>query len=186
MKDGLKTPFYQKSEEQRLRSDTKPEKIYVHVKFGDIEHTFEGNVNDVWFSVNKLFSENIPCVEVVSKIMLTVDLQQLVEDCKDIVAVTPEGIAVLVSKERLTDNEALMLHLLAGYVGQKLGVLETASLSKEALQNSLGKSAKIISTRLGELCRKGYVVKMDGDYKISTIGVKTLQSELLPKLKTKV
>ena len=109
----------------------------MRVKFGDIEHTFEGNINDVWFSVNKFFSENIPALEVVSKIMLTVDLQQLVQECKDVVAITPEGIAVLVSKERLTDNEALMLHLLAGYVGQKLGVLETASLSKKALQDSL-------------------------------------------------
>ena len=168
-----------------MANENKPEKVSVHVKFGDMEHTFVGNVNDVWFSVNKFFSENIPSFEILSKVMLTVDLQQLLEDCKDVVAITPEGIAVLVSKERLTDNEALMLHLLAGYVGQKLGVLETASLTKEALQNSLGKSPKIISTRLGELCRKGHVVKMNGDYKISTIGIKTLQNELLQKLKTR-
>lgn len=168
-----------------MSSDKKPEKVSVHVKFGDVEQTYVGNVNDVWFLVNKFFSENIPSFEILSRVMLTVDLQQLVEDCKEVVTITPEGIAVLVSKERLTDNEALMLHLLAGYVGQKLGVLETASLTKEALQDSLGKNAKIISTRLGELCRKGYVVKMNGDYKISTIGVKTLQNELLPKLKTK-
>ena len=168
-----------------MSSDKKPEKVSVHVKFGDVEQTYVGNVNDVWFLVNKFFSENIPSFEILSRVMLTVDLQQLVEDCKDVVTITPEGIAVLVSKERLTDNEALMLHLLAGYVGQKLGVLETASLTKEALQDSLGKNAKIISTRIGELCRKGYVVKMNGDYKISTIGVKTLQNELLPKLKTK-
>lgn len=168
-----------------MSSDKKPEKVSVHVKFGDVEQTYVGNVNDVWFLVNKFFSENIPSFEILSRVMLTVDLQQLVEDCKEVVTITPEGIAVLVSKERLTDNEALMLHLLAGYVGQKLGVLETASLTKEALQDSLGKNAKIISTRIGELCRKGYVVKMNGDYKISTIGVKTLQNELLPKLKTK-
>jgi hypothetical protein len=168
-----------------MSSDKKTEKVSVHVKFGDVEQTFEGNASDVWFLVNRFFSEHLPGFEVLSKIMLTVDLQQLVEDCKDIVAITPEGIAVLASKERLTDNEALMLHLLAGYVGQKLGVLETASLTKETLQNGLGKSAKIISTRLGELCRKGYVVKMNGDYKISTIGIKTLQNELLPKLKLK-
>jgi hypothetical protein len=168
-------------------SDKKdPEKVSVHVKFGDVEQTFVGNANDVWFLVNKFFSEMMPGFETLSKVILTVDLQRLIENCKDIVAVTPEGIAVLVPKEQLTDNEALMLHLLAGYIAQKTGLTETSSLTKEALQNGLGKSTKIISTRLGELTRKGHVVKMNNDYKISTIGVKALQNELLPRLRTKV
>ena len=139
----------------------------------------------MWFSFNKFFNENVPGLEILNKIMLTIDVQQLIEDCKDIVAITPEGIAVLVRKGLLTDNEALMLHLLARYLGQRIGVSETASLSKEALQDGLGKNAKIVSTRLGELCRKGYVVKMNGDYKISTIGIKTLQDEFLQRLKAK-
>jgi hypothetical protein len=168
-----------------VSDEKKADKVSVHVKFGDVEQTFVGNANDVWFLVNKFFSEMMPGFEVLSNVMLTVDLQSLIEDCKDIVAITPEGIAVLVPKEQLTDNEALMLHLLAGYIAQKSGLTETGVLTKEALQNSLGKSPKIISTRLGELTRKGHVIKMDGDYKISTIGIKTLQNELLPKLRTK-
>jgi hypothetical protein len=127
----------------------------------------------------------MPDLEILSNIVLTVDLQRLMEDCRDIVAITPEGIAVLVPKEQLTDNEALLLHLLAGYIAQKSGLTETGVLSKEALRNGLSKSSKIISTRLGELTRKGQVVKMNNDYKISTIGIKTLQNELLPRLKAK-
>jgi hypothetical protein len=168
-----------------VRSESRSEKVSVHIRFKDVEQTFTGNVNDVWFLVNKFFSDMIPDFEIVNKVMLTVDLQKLVEDCRDVVAVTPEGIAVLVAKDLLTDNEAIMLHLLASYVGYKLGVLETDAITKEALQNGLGKSAKIVSTRLGELSRKGHIVKMDGNYKISTIGIRTLQSELLPKLRTK-
>ena len=168
-----------------MSAEGKREKVSVHIKFKDVEQTFEGNVNDVWFLVNKFFSEMIPDLEILSKVMLTVDSQKLVEDCKDIVAITPEGIAVLVPKELLTDNEAIMLHLLASYIGHKLSVLETDALTKEALEIGLGKSAKIVSTRLGELCRKGHVVKVNGEYKISTIGIKALQNELLPKLKTK-
>jgi hypothetical protein len=168
-----------------VRSESRSEKVSVHIRFKDVEQTFTGNVNDVWFLVNKFFSEMIPDFEIVNKVMLTVDLQKLVEDCRDVVAVTPEGIAVLVAKDLLTDNEAIMLHLLASYVGYKLGVLETDAITKEALQNGLGKSAKIVSTRLGELSRKGHIVKMNGNYKISTIGIKALQSELLPKLRTK-
>ena len=181
----MKTRLCLKSEAQRTSDDEKFGKISVNIKFRGMENTFVGDANDVWFSLNKFFSENVPGLEILSKIMLTVDIKRLIEDCKDVVAITPEGIAVLVSKELLTDNEALMLRLLARYLEQKIGVSETAFLPKEALQEGLGKNAKIISTRLGELCRKGYVVRMNGNYKISTIGVKMLQSELLPKLKSK-
>ncbi|HVP41546.1 MAG TPA: hypothetical protein VMS95_06305 [Candidatus Krumholzibacteriaceae bacterium] len=168
-----------------MSEEKKAEKVSVHVKFGDVEQTFVGTAEDVWFLVNKFFSEMMPDLEILSNIVLTVDLQRLMEDCRDIVAITPEGIAVLVPKEQLTDNEALLLHLLAGYIAQKSGLTETGVLSKEALRNGLSKSSKIISTRLGELTRKGQVVKMNNDYKISTIGIKTLQNELLPRLKAK-
>lgn len=168
-----------------MSEQTDPAKVSVHLKFRDVEQTFVGNVNDVWFLINKFFSEMMPSLEILGNVMLTVDLQGLMQDCRDIVAITPEGIAVLVPKEQLTDNEALLLHLLAGYIAQKSGLAETSALSKDALQSSLGKSAKIISTRLGELTRKGQVVKINDDYKISTIGIKMLQNELLPRLRAK-
>lgn len=162
------------------------EKISVNIKFKDVEQKFEGNANDVWYLINKFFSETIPTLKIVQKLLVTIDLQKLIEDCEDIVAITPEGTAILVAKELLTDNEAIMLHLLACYVGHRIGVLKTDFISKGSLQASLGKNAKIVSTRLGELCRKGYVIKMNGTYKISTMGVKTLQSGLLRKLKQKI
>ena len=168
-----------------MSKEKDPAKASAHIKFGDVEQTFTGDVNDVWFLINKFFSEMMPGLEILSNVMLTVDLQSLMQDCKDVVAMTPEGIAVLVPKEQLTDNEALLLHLMAAYIAQKSGLAETSALSKETLRNSLGKSAKIISTRLGELTRKGQVVKINDDYKISTIGVKMLQNELLPRLRAK-
>lgn len=155
----------------------------MHVKYKDLEHTFEGTPNDVWFLMNKFFSETVPSFEILSNVMLTVDLQRLMEDCKDILAITPEGVAVLAPKELLTDNETLMLHLLAAYIAHKSGLAQTDAVGKESLQNSLGKSAKIISTRLGELTRKGHVIKLNGDYKISTVGIRMVQNELLPMLR---
>jgi hypothetical protein len=152
-----------------------------------MEQTFTGNVNDVWVSVNRFFSETIPAFEVARKAILTVDLEKLVDDCKDVIAVTPEGPRLLVSKQILTDNETLSLHLLAAYVGHKLGMLDRDSLSKEELQAGLGKSAKITSTRLGELYREGLVAKTEeNSYKVTTLGVKRLQEEVLPKIRAKI
>lgn len=167
---------------RQLTKDT----ITVHIKYRDMEQTFTGNVNDVWISINRFFSEMIPAFEVARKAILTVDLEKLVDDCRNIIAVTPEGPRLLLSKQKLTDNETLSLHLLAAYVGHKLGLLDKNSLPKEELQAGLGKSAKITSTRLGELNREGLVAKTEEDhYKITTMGIKRLQEEVLPKIRTK-
>ena len=159
----------------------------MHIKYKDVEQTFTGNVNDVWVSVNKFFSEMIPALEVARKVVLTVDFQSLIESCKDIIAVAPEGVALLVPKAKLTDSETLSLHLLAIHVGYKLGLLDSDVVSKEELRVKLGKSGKITSTRLGELLREGWVTKTDEDnYKITTIGIKSLQTEVLPRIRAKI
>lgn len=162
-------------------------KVTAHIKYKDVEQTFTGNVDDVWVSVNKFFSEMIPALEVARKVVLTVDFQSLIEGCKDIIAVAPEGAALLVPRAKLTDSETLSLHLLATHIGYKLGLLDSDAVSKEELRVKLGKSGKITSTRLGELNREGWVTKTGEDnYKITTIGIKSLQREVLPRIRAKI
>jgi hypothetical protein len=132
--------------------------ITVHVKYGGVEQTFTGGVNDVWVSVNKFFGELIPAFDIASKVMLSVDLAKLVEDFKDVVAIAPEGPEVLVPKEKLTDSETLQLYLLADYIGYRLGKLSRKTMTKEELVAKLGKNMKITATRLGELVKQGNVV----------------------------
>jgi hypothetical protein len=162
------------------------ETVTVHIKYMDTEQTFTGEVNQVWVSVNRFFSEMIPALHIVKKALLTVDLEKLIEDCKNVIAVAPEGPVLLVSKQRLTDSETLTMHLLATYIGNKLG-LSKGFLTKEELQAALGKNAKITGTRLGELCREGYAAKTDeGNYMITTLGIKRFQEETLPEIREKL
>ena len=162
-------------------------KITVHIKYRDVEQTFVGNVNDVWVGVNKFFSQMIPSFDVAQKVLLTADLPKLIEDFKDVVALAPEGPELLISKRRLTDSEIVQLYLLAAYMGYKLGHLSRDSMSKRGLQTRLGKTSKITSTRLGELCREGMAIKTEeGNYKITTIGIKRLQEEALSKIREKI
>ena len=157
--------------------------ISVHVKYGEIEQTFAGNVNDVWVSLNKFFGEMVPAFDIARKVTLTVDLAKLVEDSKDVVAITSEGPELLLPKEKLTDRENLQLYLLAAYIGFKLGKLPREEMTKEQLAVKLGKSMKITTTRLGELTKDGIIIKTDeANYKITTIGIKRLQTITLSKL----
>ena len=163
------------------------DKVKVQVKYKDVEETFSGRVNDVWICVNRFFSEFIPTFEVSKKLVLTVDLQNLVKACEGVIAFAEDGPHLLVSRSKLTDNETLVLLLLASYVGCRLGLVESDVVSKDDLQARLGKSSKIVSTRLGELVKREIAVKTkDGKYRISTFGVVQMQKDFLPRIKAKI
>ena len=162
------------------------ETVTVHIKYQEIEQTFTGDANQVWIRINRFFSEMIPALHSLKKVLLTVELESLIEDCKNLIAVAPEGPVLLVSKQKLSDSETLTLHLLATYIANKLGHPKDV-LTKEALQAGLGKNAKITSTRLGELCREGSATKTEeGNYRITTLGIKRLQEETLPEIREKL
>lgn len=165
----------------------KAEKIIVQVKFGNLEETFEGSSEEVWLSLNRFFSQLLPSFEIAKKLVLNVDLQRLVEDCVGLIAFSKEGANLLVSKDKLTDNETLLLWLLAYYLEFQLGFVKEDCVSKEELQNKLGKNAKITSTRLSELVKGNMIARVSEDkYKITTFGIVHMQKEIIPKIRAKM
>jgi hypothetical protein len=166
---------------------SKANDVMVQIKYKNLENTFSGNLQEVWLSINKLFLEFIPSLEIASNLMLKVDLQKLARDCEGIIAFSQEGPSILVSRNKLTDNDTLSLWLLAKYVGHQLGILKDEVVSKEELQIKLGKDAKITSTRLGELVKNETAVRTaDEKYRITTFGIAQIQKETLPKIKAKM
>jgi hypothetical protein len=164
----------------------KAEKVAVQIRYKDVEKTFSASVEEAWLLLNKFFNEFLPSFEIANKLWLSVDLQKLAKDLEGLIAFSREGSSLLVSKSKLTDNETLLLWLLASYVGHKLGLLESDVLSKEELQAKLGKSGKITSTRLGELVKNDVVMKTaDEKFRITTFGVAQVQKDILPKIKAK-
>ena len=112
---------------------------------------------------------------------------QLSKDLTGIVAFSGDGASLLVPKNKLTDNEALLVWLAAYYLGNKLGLVNCDSLSKDELRVMLGKSGKITSTRLGELVKNDFAIKtVDEKFVITTFGVIQLQKEVLSKIKSKI
>jgi len=106
---------------------------------------------------------------------------------KGIVAFSADGISMLIPKNKLRDNEALLVWLLAYFLGNKLELVQSDSVSKDELQIRLGKSGKITSTRLGELVKNDFVTKMtDEKFRITTFGVFQVQKEIIPRIKSKI
>ena len=165
----------------------KPPRITVHLKYKNLEKNFSAPPEETWLLLSKFFNEFLPSFEVAKNLLLSVDLQQLAKDVEGLIALSREGENLLVSKDKLTDNETLLLLLLAGYLGNKLGMRTKGSVSKEMLQAKLGKSSKITSTRLGELVKSDMVSKISDDkYTITTFGVYQMQKDILSKIKTKI
>lgn len=151
-----------------------------------MDQTITGDAEQVWRSINKFFIRMMPALNTLEKVLLTVDLENLIEDCKNIIAISPEGPVLLVSRQKLTDSETLTLQLLAVYINNMLGN-NRDYLSKEELQTGLGKNSKITSTRLGELIREGHILKTEeGKYRITTLGIKRFQEEVLPEIREKL
>lgn len=161
--------------------------ITVHVKYGDVEKTFSGSLEDVWLCINRFFSEFIPTFETARKLTLRIDLEGLIKDCEGLISFSQkEGVCLLIPKGKLTDNETLLLWLLAYHIGFRLGFVENDAVSRGELQAKLGKTAKITSTRLGELIKNDLVAKTaDDKYRITSLGVMQMQKEIIPKIKAK-
>jgi len=174
-------------EQQKNSLTGKASDVTVQIRYRDVEKIFCGSVEEVWLLVNKFFGEFLPSFEISNRLMLKVDLQKLVKECENLIGFAKEGPQLLVSKDRLTDNETLCLLLLAGYVGCRLGMVESDAVSREELQARLGKSGKITSTRLGELVKNDIVMKVaDDKYRITTFGLVQMQKDIIPKIKAKI
>ncbi len=163
-----------------------PDKVEVHLKYKEMEKDFSATLEETWQLLDQFFKQYLPQFEIAQKLWLNIDTEQLAKDLNGIVAFSSEGANLLVPKNKLTDNEALLIWLAAQYLGSKLGLVGNDSFSKEELQVKLGKNGKITSTRLGELVKNECAAKTADDrFKITTFGITQTQKEVLPKVKAK-
>lgn len=165
----------------------KQEKIQVQIKYKELEQQFSAEPQEAWALINQFFKEFIPSFEIAQKLWLSIDVKQLAKDIEGIAVFSSDGPSLLVPKNKLTDNEALLLWLTTYYLGYKLGIIVTDLLSKDELQSKLEKSSKITGTRLGELTKNGLVQKnSDEKLCITTMGVAQTQKEIIPKIRSKM
>ena len=165
----------------------KTEKVQAHLKYKELEQQISAQPEEAWLLINQFFKDIIPSFEIAQKLWLNIDTQKLAKDLEDIAVFSSDGASLLVPKNKLTDNEALSLWLTTYYLGHKLGIVDSDSLSKDELQLKLGKSIKITGTRLGELAKNSLVQKnSDEKFRMTAIGVVQTQKEIIPKIKAKM
>jgi len=145
------------------------EPIEIYVKCGGFEEDLKGPVDQVLRALVSSLDKIYPCLEMVSKVQLTVDLQEIIEDMEDVIAIAPSGPVILCEK-KLTIKELIGL--------------DKASLTLDELADLTRKTKGSVSRRITSMVNDRWVEKPDrGEYEISLLGIKHFLGNVFPRLK---
>ena len=167
-----------------MESEEDPLEIFA--KYRDLEIRFKGKPDEVIRSLLRLIQQILPTYDLASKLVLTVDLEDLLENVKGIIAFTPEGPVVTIPKEKISgERDAILLHLIKTYIGYKTGKLEKDTLATSEITSLTGGKSSSVGARLSELVSSGLIERVGrGEYRITTLGVKNFIDDVLPKIKS--
>jgi len=161
------------------------ETVEVTVRYRDMQKTVTGAADDVIRELLLFFSKIFPQLELISKISLSVDLNEFLKACDGIIALTPEGMAVVADTDHLKDKELIMLHLAKTRAGHMLGKLEKDTLRLNDLVIAAKSKAGTVAGRLSEMCSEGIVERLaKGEYRATTSGLDYFIKNITPKLKS--
>jgi len=158
-------------------------KLKVHIEYGDLKAELEGDANAVFAGFVDFLKKTYPALETLSKIQLTVDLRRLMEEAEGIIGLEPSGPVIMV-EGGLTIEEVLSLMFAGALIGNQLKLFDKDTLTLEEMVRFSGKSRGALTGTLSRMKDKRLVEKVEGGgYKITPMGVKRLQEEVLPRLR---
>ncbi|HZD12272.1 MAG TPA: hypothetical protein VE177_01975, partial [Candidatus Binatus sp.] len=114
-----------------------------------------------------------PSIELVSRVVLTVDAKEFLEACSGSLAASPEGLVILKDVSHLRDRELLMLQLAGARLMQLLGKRESDTVSLEELTRTMGRPTGTVAGRLSELWKEQLIERVGkGSYRLTTMGAR--------------
>ncbi len=157
--------------------------VEVLVKHQGIENKIIGSPDGVVRELLAYFSKVYPSLDIVSKVVLSVDNTELLQSCSGILASSQEGLAVLKDTGQLRDKELVMLHLAGSKLIHLVGGKENDAISLEELTKATGRSTGTVAGRLSELRNEQLVERVGkGSYRLTTMGARTVIKTVMPKL----
>ena len=161
--------------------------LKIHLEYDDTKIDFEGSPEEVVKVLLNFLSQHYPAYQLIKNLTITVDLEDLLKKLEGVIGVSPEGVIVTIPKEKISNlsiREQIALHLVKTYIGNKLGVVERASLSAAELLSAIGGRMGAMAGRLSEMVDEGLVERVGrGEYRITTYGLKQFSEVTLPKIR---
>ncbi|MCJ7631813.1 hypothetical protein MUP77_05370 [Candidatus Bathyarchaeota archaeon] len=150
-------------------------KLKIHFEFGELKVDLEGDPDTVTRELFTYLNKIYPALEMVKRLSFAPDLAELSTALVGIIKFAPEGI--ILENRELSAEQAILICLLGGYVGYKLGRGENDSMSASTLSKDSGKALKTISNQVALMADEGLVEKMGkGEYRITSLGIKRAEA----------
>jgi hypothetical protein len=160
-----------------------PAAIEVTLRHSGVENRIIGSPESVLKEVIAYFSKAYPSIEIVSKLILTVDASEFLQSCTGVLAASPEGLAIMRDLKDLKDKELLMIHLAGSRLLFQLGKRENDNLSLDEITKTTGRSTGTVAGRLSELCNEQLVERVGkGSYRLTTMGTRVVMRNLMPRV----
>ncbi len=148
-----------------------------------IEKKILGSPDAVLKELVSYMSTVYPSLELVSKIILTVDAREFMDSCSGALAASPEGLVILKDVSHLRDRELLMLHLAGARLMHILGRKENDALSLDDLTRVMGRPTGTVAGRLSELWKEQLIERVGkGSYRLTTMGARIVVKNLMPRM----
>ena len=169
--------------ERKSNADAPAATIEVVLKHSGVENRIIGSPETVVRELLSYFSKVYPSVELVSKLVLSVDTAEFLQSCTGVLAVSPEGLVVLRDMKDLKDKELMMIHLAGSRLQHQMGKKESDTLSLDEITKTTGRSTGTVAGRLSELCNEQLVARVGkGSYRLTTMGTRVVIKNLMPRV----
>jgi hypothetical protein len=164
-------------------SDAPTATIEAVLKHSGVENRIIGSPETVLKELLSYFSRVYPSIELVSKLILSVDSVEFLQSCNGVLAVSPEGLVVLKDLKDLKDKELMMIHLAGSRLQHQMGKKESDTLSLDEITKTTGRSTGTVAGRLSELCNEQLVERVGkGSYRLTTMGTRVVIKNLMPRV----
>lgn len=150
-------------------------KLKLHLEIGEAKVDLEGDPDQVIRGLLTQLAEVYPALETARKLTFFPDLTKLSEALIGIIEFTPDG--VLLNRRELSAEQAILICLLGGYVGYRLGRGGSDSMSASVLSKVSGKALKTISNQIALMVDEGLVERVGrSEYRITSLGIKRAEA----------
>ena len=164
-------------------SAPEPAAVEVTLRHSGIENRIIGSPESVLKEIIAYFSKAYPSIEIVSKLVLSVDAAEFLQSCTGVLAASPEGLVILRELKDLKDKELMMVHLAGSRLLFQLGKKESDNLSLDEITKTTGRSTGTVAGRLSELCNEQLVERVGkGSYRLTTMGTRVVMKNLMPRV----
>lgn len=163
-------------------SETEPS-LRILVKWNEKEIEFTGSREEVCSAFLSFLCEKLPALEAVSKVLLTINMDQVLKSLDGLLLIAKEGVMFL-PDVKPKSRDAVILCLVGHYAGFKMGLLDKDTLHFSEIEKITGEKRGTVSGRLSELTRERVVESPEkGEYRITSLGIKYFIDQVVNTLK---